>query len=324
MRPLLYIIITTILFTISCQSGPERTNYDEAMLSLQQGKQEDAIRFLLADLQENPQSYRTHLKLAECYQTTDQHDKAIRVLDNARMLEPENPEAWLLSAETYAKMGQTATDEESRNNVYLQGQHQFSKVLEFTQLTEEQKFRASLGKGKCLLRRLLIEDSEPHIKTALSLKPDDEEALYYSALLKQAQLGPNKTSLQLYEKALAHNPEHLPTLQELTGTYCLLGYNQKALERGQQYLAAGGKDESIVAWVAQKTKSNNPPPTPSATVTPSDTTASATQDSTTATPTPPPTPAVVEIVMICPMCGRCGQAGQKTCSVDATELIPME
>lgn len=302
-------MMTTFLL-VSCGSDAEKNNYDFAVQALQENKQEEAVRFLIADLQENPNSYRSHLKLAECYQNLGQYEKAIRVLDKARVLEPDNPEAWLTSAETYIKMAQAATDQETRNALYLQGQNQFSKVLELPNLTEEQQANANLGKGICLIRRTLFEDAQKYIQIAVSLKPNDPEVLYYNGLIKQAQLGPNKMSLKSYEAVLNHNPKHLATLQELTGVYRFLGYNQKALEYGQKYLSAGGQDTIMANWVAAETKPAPVVPTTSA-------------SPTTTTPAPTP-PLVSQVVMICPMCGRCGQVGQTTCAVDGSPLMPME
>ena len=296
-----------ILLVISgCQSTSEKANYELAVQAWDQGRKQEAIEFLKAEIRENPKSYRAYLKLAEYYRANQEHEKAILIYDKASTVEPQNPEAKLSSGETYLEKARITPDVNSQQDLHLQGQHHFTKVLEFENLTEKQQFRALLGKGICLFHRSLVEDATPYMVKAASLNPGHEEVLFYTAAIKEAQLGANKTSIQSYEAVLAKNPNHLPTLQQMGKMYQKLGYQQKALEKYQQFLNAGGQNSEIGNWVAMQTKPQPPPTTTTAEV---------------------PTPALAqaeEIVMVCPVCGRCGELGQKNCKFDDAELIPME
>lgn len=293
----IYILIIVLILS-ACQSTPlYEQKYQMATNAWEQGNKNEAITLLNESLQENPEFYEGRMELASYFHQLRQYKKAAEQYELCIELSPQDPTSWILGGESYLELARTIDDNEERSKTFLDAQHKFSNALNLQNLSKEGKFRATLGKGICLLQRTLKEDAREYIEDALRMQPNDISAKFYDAMLREHQLGPNQKSLDVYEKVLIWKPDHLEALQQMGDVFKKLGLHQKAFDYYKKFLNLGGQSANIQEWInaeSSKMQANQGEP----------------QEK--------------EVIMVCPSCGRFGKKGQKTCDFDDTELVSQE
>ena len=291
----LWLMISILSILTSCQSVStlSKTKYQEALSAWEKGQKENAVAFMEEAIQNSPRYYEAHIQLGNFYRDMNDYENSLAQYDLAIKLAPSDPEGWLSTGETCVRWGRFLKGEK-KLSIYLKGQYHFSKVLGFKQVSEEEEFRATLGKGICLLNRTLTEDARKYLNEALALNEDDIDAIFYNAVLREQEMGPNKKSMDTYEEVLERKPDHLDALKKMGDLFKALGMNQKGLDYYKKFIEAGGSSSDIDQWVADQER------------------LAAEQND---------VPQQAEIIMVCPECGRIGKQGQTICDFDGTELI---
>lgn len=287
-------ILALSIILMACETIPEyEQKYQLAVDSWKQGNKAEAVQYLHESVDLNPDYYEAWLQLGNYQADQQQWEEAAKAYEAAIPLQEQDPEPLLGAGESYIEVGRSLEEEESKQKTFLTAQHNFSKVLDLGRLSEDDKFRATLGKGICLLTRTLVEDSRSYLQEALEMRPDSYTARFYEAMFRESQLGPNKKSLEVYEKILVWKPDHLEALRQLGNVYRKLEQKNLAYNYYQKFFDNGGKSTSIKDWMDK-----NPPITT--------------------------TSSEPEYLMVCPECGRIGKKGQTVCDSDGAELIRQE
>ncbi len=292
------LILCIVIFLWACGSVPVyEQKYQEGISAWEQGNKKEAIVLLNESLADNPQYYPARMELGNYHRELQEYEQAAKDYEAAIELAAQESDPWILAGESYLQVGRSIEDPEEYQKVFLTAQYKFSKALELPKLGSENKFRATLGKGICLLKRTLTEDAREYLGKALEEQPNDIEAKFYNAVLKEQQVGPNKASMEIYEKVIAANSKHVEALKQMGDLFKKLGHTNQAHEYYSRFLNAGGKSASIQEWVIEQDKVWQA--------------ANA-------------VPREKETIMICPDCGRIGKKGQKVCDFDGSDLIPQE
>lgn len=296
MKIWLFLLLLSFLL-VSCQSVSNlaKEKYTQSLDAWEKGQKKEAISLISEAIQASPNYYDAHVQLGNFYSQSNEHAKAAEEYETAIQLDDSDHNIYLALGDTCIALAREEESEEQAKR-YLRGQYAFSRVLEFKRLPLDDKFRATLGKGVCLLYRTLTEDARRYIHEAAQLKPDHIDSIFYTAALREQEMGANKKSMQTYETVLQKKPNHLEALKWMGDLFKKIGLPGKALDYYQQFLAKGGRSTSIKEWVSEQEK---------ATVAAGPTTAK-------------------EIVMVCRECGRIGKQGQQVCDFDGADLLAQD
>lgn len=296
----LFCLTLLAIVLVACETlPPEVQKYQQAISSWRQENRLAAVQFLKDALDINPEYFEAWMELGNYQSAQKNWKESVGAYESAGKLHDQEPGPWIALGENYIEIAKSLENEEERNKTFLTAQYNFSKALEIPNLSQDDKFRATLGKGICLLNRTLVEESRTYLQDALKMEPDNYSARFYEAAFREHEIGPNKKSLETYEKILIWKPDHLEALKQIGGLYAQLKKNTLAYDYYQKFLDNGGQSSAVKQWIAE-----HPITTPTASPT---------------SMTPQPT-----YLMICPECGRIGKEGETVCNKDGANLVPRE
>ena len=291
MQKLIAIFVSAVLIT-ACVSVSEtaKQKYRQGTTLWDQGDKQQAISFLQQAVTDSPEYFDAYAKLGEYHFANGNYQNAAVALEKAAELNDRDPAVVILLGQSYLQAKE-----------YLKGQHRFSQAMNLKELTEDQKFQAHLGKGICKLYLTLYEDAQEYLQKALSMRPNDSEAIFNSALLREKQMGPNAGTMSDYKKVLTKKPKHLNALQRIGDSLRNLEQHQKAIEYYRQYLAAGGQDDGIKDYIKERENRRK--------IVEQSGGIKVTED---------------KKLFVCPQCGRIYKQGQGICDYDGSPLVPQE
>lgn len=202
---------------ISSDSSDYRLYLLRAHLNVEQGKIDPAFRDVNTALELNPQASDTYLLLSDLYFIIGNADNAIGALKKAAELDPRNEVPYVKLAETYLilknySMAQKSTDMALSINVnnadayFLKGiafMEQGDTVSAVTNLRISANMDTAAYPAYMQLAAIFQQQHDSialdYYKEALSIRPDDEKALFGLARFYQ-ELGSFDDALAYYKK----------------------------------------------------------------------------------------------------------------------------
>ncbi|NUM34329.1 MAG: tetratricopeptide repeat protein [Candidatus Brocadiae bacterium] len=299
------VLLLCLSFLISCQSVSSfsRKKQQEALEAWENGQKEDAISLMSEAIKHSPEFYDARIQLGNFHQESKNYSQAIDTFEKAIAKAPEKPAAFLGAGKTYLKMAKMKEDGDEAEKIYRKGQHNFSQVLDLQEINEDDRFHAVLGKGICLLERTLTEDSRRFLEQALKWQPDNLEVRFYNARLHEIGIGPNKKSLDQYNKILAKKPDHLDALLCMGDMFVKINNTENAIYYYQTFIDKGGASRRVKEWLSANVRK------------PVETEVSAVESVPVKKIAPP------SRVKTCVECGRLAKQDDTVCPFDGGDLV---
>lgn len=202
-----------------------------AEILLNDGKTDDGLS-LLYDVTEDSDAYLDSLLvLADYYQTNGYNEAALKKLQEASLIAPEEPVIWFALGEYYYAVGEFANAENYYRQLLANDVDEIGGVLIASQLA---KAFANTGKYEEAIDLLNDIQSE-------SLSTDGK----YEAGLIYLQAGENNQAIEKFEDVLQANPDYVNAYSNLVRAYLNLEDNQAALKTAQVGLSYNQFDESL-------------------------------------------------------------------------------
>jgi superkiller protein 3 len=249
-----------------------RGSYLKGRAQLQKGNQSLALASFRQALTEDPKSIPSFLAIAEILALENKHAESLRILEQARAVNPESAEVLrhiiveaMMSGQNDRAL-QVATDlqrvSSSLDDRYLVSsvmiqQKQFvpaSHILEDYVARRPDDAKAYLGLGMTYLALLRYPEARQALDRSLQLNPKLAETEYQLGLL-ESQQGNREESVQHWKRAVELQPSHAKALFSLGTVSLEAGELPDALNYFQRSLSvdpANMKTEYNIALVLGK------------------------------------------------------------------------
>ncbi|MGI4726936.1 MAG: tetratricopeptide repeat protein [Janthinobacterium lividum] len=203
----------------------EELIFDRQKIYLKQGKLDLAVKDLQALIQENPQEIRSYLQLSELYNSNNQNDKALKILESAQKNVPDNALIHLALADIYR---------DQKN--YAACFNQLKTAFAYPSLKIDEKLRIVTGyfpkfpdpEAKASALELSKIIAETHTDDARAFN------LYGDMLVQNASY---LQAIPVYRKSLAINDQTYAVWEQIIRLE--MGQNQfdQAIKDGQEALS---------------------------------------------------------------------------------------
>ncbi len=196
-----------------------------AKINLNNGKVDPALRDLQSALKISPNNPQLFILLSEVYFVLGQKDNSIASLKKAIRLNPENITAYLKLSETYLLINKADVAikyaDEAVNKNPKSGEAYYMKAMclleleDTTSAINNLRISAKLSPDNYMtymqLGVMYVSRNDTLSKSvfekALSIKPNDERALYYLGMYFQEH-GENNKALQKFKQLTDYHPEN--------------------------------------------------------------------------------------------------------------------
>lgn len=193
-----------------------------AEIALDEGDFERAEDYLFPLLEEGYQGVQLFLLLADLYAMQDLDEVAVKHLETARGLAPDNQEIKTALSEMYIRAGQ------------------FTKAQEILQQVDQPNSASLLFQGRTLAQSGQFEQAYEAFSQALALDVS-AEALYGAALMA-FHIGRLQEAQKHVQELLALDEEYVAAYPLLSDIYLTAGKTEPAIQALQQYVELSGFD----------------------------------------------------------------------------------